>query len=323
MQREDLGRLARFEEARVINTDLDKIYDVLEKELKQSQKPDSIIGRFVVDGFGLLALYVLMFVLCDFTRSALTDGPYFGFKWIFFGPYYFFTKAPLLTRIWRSKKFLEDLAAFHNTQVDWPNARTCTSIGNSYTAGCNNAEEHHNQPVRDHLGKGLDWILSHVLGDGIGKFLTNSTCAQQGTTIAHMCASDRLNAAWNCYLFVCQQHGVTHIAPQINYPNSSGDYNAQTQNWDSVSKDAYSPYYWVYTAIYDVGSTIIGNDHTPVNLNPDYDADNNYCYNAGYLFENHLFGVPPWWIAEGGPDKDKCYYQQHYTNHELDYWDPV
>lgn len=323
MQNQNLERLARFGEAQVINSDLNKIYEVLEKEFKQSKKPDSIVGRFVVDAFGLMALYLLFFVLCDFTRGALTDGPYFGFKWIFFGPYYFFTKAPFMTRIWKSKKFLEDLSEMHRGDTDWPNERTCTAIGNSYTTGCNNAEEHHNKPVRDHLGKGLDWILSHALGDNVGKFLNNATCGEQGTTISHVCASDRLDAAWNCYLFLCQQHGIANVAPDKNWPNTVGGYDKQTEHWDGYSKSAYSPYYWVYTAIYDVGSQLSGSTHTPANLNPDYDADNNYCYNAGYLFRTNSLGIPPWWGAEDGNSKPPCYYQQNYTSHELDYWDPV
>lgn len=320
MQTENLERLARFDEARIINNDLNQMYKILEKEFKQEQKPDSIVGRIMIDTFGVLALYFLLFVLCDFTRAALTDGPYFGFKWLIWGPYYFFTKAPLMTRIWKSKRFLEDLAGFQSQQVDWPNARTCTSIGTSYSTGCNNAETHHRKPVRDHLGKGLDWILSHMLGDKIGKFINNATCDQQGTTISHACAADRVKACYDCYTFFCSAYGIRHVATQ-NHPNEGGDFDYQTGGWDGQSKEAYRKYYEVYCAVYDIGSTLFGNDHVPTNLNPEYDAFNNYCFNAGALFDALVFYRPNWWVTEDGYSKGPCYFQQNYVNHKLDYWD--
>lgn len=321
---EDLSRLARFEEASIVNNDLEDIYKVLEKELKIEEKPQSIIGRFVVDSFGLLVLYVLLFTLCDFTRAALTGGDFFGFKWIVFGPYYFFTKAPLMTRVWKSKKFLEDLANYDDTQTEWPNKRTCTSIGNSYTTGCNNDKSTPGGgPVRNHLGKGLDWTLRHIFGGGtIGKFLNNTTCEEQGTTISRMCASDRVQAAYDCYTFFCGAHGIERVA-DINDPNMPNGFNGQTNNWDGLSKEAYRKYYEVYTAVYDIGSVLMGNDHVPKNLNPTYDDFNNYCYNAGALFSSHTVGVPPWWLAENGPSEGPCFYQHNYEAHSLDYWDPV
>lgn len=321
MQREDLGRLAKFGEASIINKDLDKIYDVLEKEFKQSKKPDSLVGRIVVDGFGLLVLYLLLFVACDLTRAALTDGPYFGFKWLIWGPYYFFTKAPLMTRIWKSKKFLEDLSNYDTGDIDWPNQRTCTAIGQSYTTGCNNAETHHNKPIRDHLGKGLDWVLSHVLGGNVGKFINNSTCEEQGLTISHACAADRVKAAYDCYTFFCGAYGVGHVADQ-NKPNEPGTFENQTAGWDGNSKNAYSKYYEVYTAIYEVGSVLLGNSNVPKNLNPNYDNYNNYCYDAGFLYSEGWY-APPWWYAEEGSSKGPCYFQQNYKNHMLDFFDPV
>ena len=321
MQREDLGRLAKFGEAKVINNDLNKIYDVLEKEFKQSKKPDSIVGRVIVDGFGLLVLYLLLFVACDLTRAVITDGPYFGFKWLIWGPYYFFTKAPIMTRVWKSKKFLEDLSNYDSQNIDWPNTRTCTSIGQSYTTGCNNAETHHNKPIRDHLGKGLDWVLSHMFGGTIGKFLNNATCEQQGATISHTCASDRVDAAYDCYTFFCSAYGLGHVATR-NFPNEGGDFDYQTGGWDGNSKEAYRKYYEVYTAIYDIGSTLFGNSNVPTNLNPAYDDFNNYCFNAGALYAANWY-APPWWFAEDGPSKGPCFFQQNYKRHMLDFFDPV
>jgi len=324
MQNQNYDRLLKFGEASIIDSDLNKIYNVLEKELKQEKKPNSIVGRVAVDTFGILVLYFLLFILCDLTRATLTDGSFFGFKWIFWGPYYFFTKAPLMTRIWKSKKFLEELADFDGSasDVNWPNQRTCTSMGTSYTTGCNNSEEHHNRPVRDHLGKGLDWILSHILGKNIGKFINNSTCEEQGATIAHLCAQDRVKAAYDCYTFFCGAYGVSHIADKDG-PNHPGDFNAQTANWDGGSKEAYRKYYEVYTAVYDIGSDVFGNYGVPTNLNPTYDAFNNYCYNAQALFSANMFYRPPWYVAEDGASKGPCYFQQHYQEHMLDYFDPV
>lgn len=324
MQGEDLGRLAKFGEASIINNDLEKIYDVLEKEFKQSKKPDSIVGRVIVDGFGLLVLYLLLFVACDFTRAALTDGPYFGFKWLIWGPYYFFTKAPLMTRVWKSKKFLEDLASYETSDasVTWPNERTCSAIGTAYTAGCNVAQVHHRKPIRDHLGRGLDWILSHIFGDTIGKFINNSTCAEQGITISHTCAADRVDAAYDCYTFFCGAYGMGHTADR-NGPNEPGDLEQQTRGWDNGSKQAYGKYYEVYTAIYDIGTTVHGTGGVPSNLNPAYDSTNNYCYNPSSLFATNIFYAPPWWGAEDGASKGPCYFQQSYRNHILDYFDPV
>lgn len=326
MQREDLTRLAKFGEAKIINTDLEKIYEVLEKELKQEKKPDSLIGRVVVDAFGLLALYVLLFVLCDFTRSALTGGDFFGFKWIFFGPYYFFTKAPLMTRVWKSKKFLEDLADVRKGDVVWPNDLSCSVIGQFYIDGCSAEQSTHRHPVRDSLGSGLDWVLSHILPDSIGQFINNNSCGEQGETIAHACASDRLQAAYDCYEFFCQAHGLAHIAG-MNDPNRVGTFEQQTSGWDHYSTEAYQKYYNVYTSIYLIGSTLSGSDGTPTNLNPLIDRVDKYCFDAGSLFSSapYQFGIPPWWTAavSNGSATGPCYYQNNYKEHELDYWDPV
>lgn len=323
MQNQRYDTLAKFEEANVINSDLEKIYDVLEKELKQEEKPNSIVGRVLVDGLGILVLYFLLFIACDLTRAGMTGGGFFGFKWLIWGPYYFFTKAPLMTRVWKSKKFLEDLSSYEGSDpsITWPNERTCTSIGQAYTTGCNNAETHHNRPIRDHLGKGMDWILSHILGDNIGKFINNSTCEQQGATISHECASDRVDAAYDCYTFFCGAYGLGHVADR-NFPNEGGDFDYQTHGWDGNSKEAYRKYYEVYTSVYDIGTTVFGSSNVPSNLNPTYDDFNNYCFNAGALYAANWY-APPWWFAEGGPTKGPCFFQQNYKNHMLDFFDPV
>lgn len=321
MQAEQLDRMVKFGEAEIINNDLNKIYGVLEKELKQSKKPDSIIGRVVVDSFGLIVLYGLLFTVCDFTRAMLTDGPFFGFKWLFFGPYYFFTKAPLMTRVWKSKKFLEDLSDFKKTDYQWPNERTCSSIQDSYTAGCNSEQNTNRHPVRDHLGHGLDWILSHLLGGRLGKFINNSTCEEQGNTLGHVCANDRVTAAYDCYVFFCSAYGISKVFDK-NDPNGSGSFDDQTLGYDGHTKEAYRKYYEVYTAVYDIGRQNFGNStHVPDHLNPTFDSFNQYCYNAGALFDANIFAQPRWYVEANGSHQGPCFFQQNYGAHTLDYWD--
>ena len=324
MQNQNYDRLIKFGEADIINSDLEKIYGVLEKQLKQEKKPNSLVGRVFTDGFGIVILYLLLFFLCDLTRAGLTGGGYFGFKWLFFGPYYFFTKAPLMTRIWKSKKFLEDLAdTKRDGGIDYDPSRTCTQEGDIYRVACERDESHpHNHPVREKLGGGLDWVLRHTIGKHFGGLLGNATCEDQGTTIGQDCADNRLNRAWDCYLFICQQYQVGGQATDIDMPNleESGQ-NSIMRDWDDKSKYAYLAYKDVYVALYDVGSTHVGAYGRPTNLNPTFDTSNNYCINASFLFGTGLFARPNWWIQGGGTTQPVCYFQNNYMDHYLDYWD--
>ena len=329
--KQDLAKLYNYEESQVINKDLENIYKLMEKEFKRSKHPDSIVQRIFVDTFGVIVLYLVFFFLCDFTRSAILRTPYFGLTWLIFGPYYFFTGAPFMTRIWKSKKFLEDLAEASSDGLTYDPSKTCTQEGTYYKIGCEKEENHpHNHPVRDHLGKGLDWILRHSIGQHLGGVLGNSTCQDQSTTIAKDCANQRLQRAWNCYLFICNQHGVVNVAPNIDWPNTINSGNQQTRGWDTRSIQAYTLYSEVYNALYSVGSSVTGSASRPENLNPNFDVTNNYCINGATLFSYPVrndppsgFGQPPWWIAEEGSYQGPCYYQNNYSNHLLDYWDPV
>lgn len=323
MQAEELERLGKFYEAEIINSDLNKIYKELVDQTKQEKKPDSIIGRVVVDTFGLIVLYFLLFTLCDFTRAVITDSTFFGFKWLFFGPYYFFTKAPLMTRIWKSKKFLEDLSEAKSGGLVYDPQKTCTQEGEIYKAACNlNQANPHKHPVRDHMGDGMDWIIRHTIGKSFGGILGNSNCEDQSTTVAYDCANERLMKAWDCYQFVCDQYDLPDRAPTIDYPNVAASYHHQIQGWSSQSANAYLMYYEIYIALYDIGSDVIGDSSRPRNLNTSFDSNYNYCYSGATLFITG-FVPPPWWIAEGGFQKEPCYFQDNYTNHLLDYWDPV
>lgn len=328
MENRNIEKLATYDELKQVNESLEQIYKQLAKQTEDLEKPSGIADRVFVDLFGFAAMYLLLFFTCDITRSVITDEEMFGIKWLFWGPYYFFTGAPLLTRVWKSKKFLEDLAEVKSQGLEYDPQKTCSLEGGIYQEACEREENHpHQHPVRDNLGKGLDWILRHTVGKHLGGVLGNATCQDQGITIAMDCADQRLTRAYNCYTFFCEQHQLTHVA-DINLPNTSGSFGAQTAHWDTRSVEAYQIYYDIYHALYLTGSVAMGSDNRPTNLNPMFDNVNNYCFNANTLFQipagnNSNFGQPPWWIAERGWEQDVCYYQNNYTNHLLDYWDPV
>lgn len=331
MENVNLGRLATFDELNSVNKDLTNIYKELQKQTKDLEKPSGIADRLFVDLFGVGAMYLLLFFTCDITRSIVLDEEMFGIKWLFFGPYYFFTNAPIMTRLWKSKKFLEDLSDAKKNGIEYDPQKTCTQEGRIYELACDREDNHpHQHPIRDNLGKGLDWVLRHTVGKHLGGLLGNATCQDQAETIARDCADNRLTRAWDCYLFLCEQHGVIHVAPSIDWPNTSDTASAQTHGWDSRSQQAYQAYYDVYLALYDVGMTSIGTNSRPSNLNPEFDATNAYTINGLTIFSYPVredppsgFGTPPWWRAEDGWAQDKTYYQDNYTNHLLDYWDPV
>jgi hypothetical protein len=326
MEREDIGKLVSYEEIKQVNNSLEKIYKELSKQTEDLEKPSGLADRVFVDLFGFAAMYLLLFFTCDITRSIITNDEMFGVKWLFWGPYYFFTSAPILTRVWKSKKFLEDLAEVKSQGLEYDPQKTCSLEGGIYQEACEREEDHpHNHPVRDHLGRGLDWMLRHTIGKHLGGVLGNATCQDQGITIAMDCADQRLTRAYNCYAFFCEQHGCSHIA-DINWPNTEGSFGAQTNHWDARSVSAYQLYYDIFHALYLTGSTAMGSDTRPTNLNPQFDYTNNYCFNANILFQIPItndtgFGQPNWWRTDRGWEQDVCYYQNNYTSHLLDYWD--
>ncbi len=328
MEASTVGKLATYDELKEVNKSLEQIYRELSKQTKDLEKPSGIADRVFVDIFGVIAMYLLLFFTCDITRSIVTDEELFGLKWLFFGPYYFFTSAPLMTRIWKSKKFLEDLAEVKNEGLEYDPQRTCTAEGATYTAACNLDEDHPNRhPIKDNLGQGLDWILRHTVGKHFGGILGNGTCGDQGATIAADCADQRATRAYDAYTFFCEQHGVANVA-QPDQPNWAQGAPSDFHQWDTRSQQAYQAYYDVYVAIYNVGSSLHGTNSRPTNLNPLYDRTNNYCFNAKTLFSLMIttssgFGQPPWWIAEHGQEQGPCYFQDNYKNHLLDYWDQV
>lgn len=328
MEASTIGKLATYDELKEVNRSLEQIYAELSKQTKDLEKPSGIADRVFVDIFGVIAMYLLLFFTCDITRSIVTNEELFGFKWLFFGPYYFFTKAPLLTRVWKSKKFLEDLAEVKSDGLEYDPQKTCTVEGATYTAACNIDEQHPNRhPVRDNLGSGLDWVLRHTIGKHFGGILGNATCGDQGSTIAADCADRRTTRAYDAYTFFCEQHGVANVA-QPDQPNWARGAPSDFHQWDTRSQQAYQAYYDVYVAIYDVGSSLYGSNSRPTNLNPLYDRTNNYCFNAKTLFSLIInktsgFGQPPWWVANQGQEQGPCYFQDNYKYHLLDYWDQM
>lgn len=313
---------------RKTNKELDEVLKMMKKEFKYEKKPNSWVQRIFIDVFGAIVLYLFLFVACDFTRSVFTGSELFGFKWIIFGPYYFITDAPLLTRIWKSKKFLEDLSEVRQ-DLRWPDTRSCSDIGDSYEAGCRIANiPHRHHPIRDHIGDGLDWVIRHTIGKHFGGILGNATCEDQGTTIGRECVRDRVQAAWDCYIFLCDIYDVSHRAEDINWPNTVASHAGYFNTWDDKSKQAYQPYYDCYTNLYDIGSTVIAGTGEPSNINTDPDpALNCYRYPSsnGYWYMNK----PPWYqsylsdLIHTGTAETPCYFQQNYKQHMLDWWDPV
>ena len=291
-----------------INQSLNELVDINEKELKESEKPSSIINRVFIDAFGIVGLYLMFFVLCDFTRRILAGGELFGIKWLFWGPYYYITDAPIMTRIWESKKFLEDLSEVRNGEgFEWQEDYSCTQIGNTYLTNCNE-QTFHNHPIRDKVGDGLDWVIRHTVGKHFGGLLGNASCEDQSTTIADDCAYDRIKAIWAGYNAFCDLYPslISRRASDLNWPNTVSNNSGDLHGWNNYEWSAYHLYYDCYLAIYDIGSTVFTGHGTPSNLNPDYDSQNYYCYNAYTLWyeqqpgasEYLPFWPPPQWYTD-------------------------
>lgn len=339
-QQLDAGLKSFNEYMKDINGQLEELNQTENKEYYQSQRPSSIIGRVFDDIFGVVGLYLMLFILCDFSRVIVQGGDFFGMKYLFWGPYYYLTSAPLMTRIWESKKFLKDLGEVERGDgFTWPDERPCSTIGSDYTTECGKGVTR-NHPIKDKVGDGLDWLIRHTIGKSFGGILGNGNCTDQGTTIANDCALDRCTAIWNAYNAFCDQNDnlIKHRATDINWPNtvasSAGDFNG----WNSYDLDAYHMYYNSYLGIYDIGSTVFGGHGTPENLNPVLDTTNYYSLNAPMLFgliptyngTGVYFPVPDWfrdeayipWVHGEMSLVDFIrYFQLHYKEHTLDYWD--
>lgn len=342
MSIEQLTRLYTFDELNTIDKDLDEINKQLGKQTSLMERPDSIVQRVFVDLFGFIAMYLLLFFACDVTQAIVNDRSLFGFEWLFFGPYYFLTGAPLMTRVWKSKKFLEDLSELKSISLTYPDTQSCTQIGETYNENCQNAETHpHNRPLRSKLGPGIDWVLRHTIGKHFGGVLGSGSCIDQGTTLANDCAASRVQAAWDTYNFICDEYSsqIKHRATDINWPNTVASSAGEFNSWNHYDLTAYHIYYNTYIAIYEIGSTVFGGHGTPSNLNPLPDIVNYYTYNAAFLFgyfpnniqSGDVTFTPPNWFVTNAWDEYRHhnidyeefirYFQLHYQEHALDYWD--
>lgn len=321
-----------------INKQLVDMDKVMNEELYQSNKPDSIVNRVFVDLFGVFGLYIMLFILSDFTRVVLTGGSFYGLKWLFWGPYYYFTGAPLLTRLWESKKFLKDLAEVEkDADFVWPENQSCTQIGNTYEKNCEDGTVK-NHPIKDKMGDGLDWLIRHTIGKHFGGILGNGDCQDQGTTIAHDCAVDKVQALYDAYNAFCDMYPtlIYHRGSDINWPN--GVSNRDGENfWNGYEKAAYNAYYDGYLAIFDTGSPIHTSTDFPTNLNPSYDNVSFYCYNAnkvlgignyhgGLQYQYPLtWQIPSWypdfsWYSTDSTDykSNQMFFQLNYKDHIYD-----
>lgn len=344
---DELTKLYTFEELNTLDKDLELINKELNKQTNLLEHPNSFIQRIFFDAFGTAVLYCFLFFTCDITQAIINDRPLFGLEWLFFGPYYFFTGAPILTRVWKSKKFLEDLTELKTGGLEYPPDSTCTEVGTHYTNSCTSHEQHphRHHPLRNKLGRGIDWIIRHSIGKHLGGVLGSFNCTDQGSTIAKDCAYDRCLAIWNAYNLFCDQYDVIiNRATDMNWPNErpwTGNMlnNAPFSSWNDHEKAAYQCYYDSYIKIYQIGSTAVGDDGVPHDLMPDYDHDNYYSFNVAVLFHssrielynpiylNTFFGVPVWWTNETNPIPESDmesfirYFQLHIAEHTLDYWD--
>lgn len=320
-----------------IDKQLSEMNNTMDKELYQSKRPDSIVSRVFTDLFGVLGLYIMLFILSDFTRVVLTGSSFYGLKWLLWGPYYYFTGAPLLTRIWESKKFLKDLSEVEkDADFVWPENQSCTAIGQTYEKNCEDGTVK-NHPIKDKMGDGLDWLIRHTVGKHFGGILGNGNCLDQSTTIAHDCAVDKAQALWAAYNAFCDMYPsqIGERASDINWPNSIAN-PVGVNIWNQWEKAAYNVYYDGYHAIFDTGSDAHTPDDWPTNLNPSYDSYTYYCYNAAKLWGLNGFGgqdgysylnfpIPSWYYSQGqgiwGSSDYKynqMYFQANYKDHLYD-----
>lgn len=322
------------------NYELEQVVDELNKQLANANKPTGIVDRVFVDLLGAGVLYFLLFTVCDITRSIITGGDFYGFKWLVWGPYYYFTGAPIMTRIWKSKKFLEDLSEAKNEGLEYDPSRSCLIIGEAYNTACQIDTNSQKHPVRDKIGDTVGWVIEHTIGKAFGGLLGNATCSEQGTTISRDCSTRRAQEIYACYLFFCSQYtdiNPDHVATDYNWPNSVADGAAVFNNWNVYEKTAYKYYHDAYCKIFDIGSGFFGQTGEPNNLYPFFDNVNYYAYNVkdmylGGVSNQPVFSVPPWWTAEATPllngttqqsEEFIRYFQDHYLQHTLDFWDPV
>lgn len=306
-------------------------------------KPTGIADRVFIDIVGFIAIYFLFFLGCDITRNVITGQGFFNLYYIFWGPYYYITKAPLMTRYWKSKKFLKDLSELENEQIDWPLSETCQAVGATYEGNCDAYGGDTRGPIRKNLGAGLDWILRHTIGTHFGGLLSAGSCTDQGNVITAQCADDRLQAIWDCYNFVVDTYTDMYDlqrAGDIDWPNKYSSYapsfNAGVfYSWNDHSRNAYAAYQQAYCALYDIGSATWQGSGRPDNLMPNYDSTYYYSYFAEGLFgdvvwhgfiQTAIFDQPPWyrsnaWQYATGSELRARYFQTHYKEHLLDYWD--
>ena len=320
-----------------INTELADMDKIMNKELYESNRPDSIINRVFADIFGVIGLYLMLFILSDFTRTILTGSGLFGVKWIFWGPYYYLTKAPLLTRMWESKKFLKDLSEVEgDADFAWPENQSCYAIGQTYETNCKDHTTR-NHPIRDKMGDGLDWFIRHTIGKHFNGIFGSDNCEDQGTTISHDCAIDKVNALFAAYNGFCDLYPtlIFHRATSPNWPNGSSNDGGETY-WNDFERAAYNVYFEGYNMIFDTGSSLHTSTDWPTNVIQGYDSVSFYCYNANrawglgnYAGGTDDFGylnwgyIPSWYPSQGWYDTNTPEYKEQQMYFQLNYKDHV
>lgn len=65
--------------------------------------PESYLQRGIQDVFGIATGYFIFFLCANLLRSAITHTQLYPMYWSLFGPYYYMTKAPILTMEWNEE----------------------------------------------------------------------------------------------------------------------------------------------------------------------------------------------------------------------------
>lgn len=97
-----------------------------------NKEPQSWLSRIIADFFGVFIGYIGFFFILNFIRSSITHTPLYRWYWMYFGPYYFITKAPMLTNEWtREEELINDVEGSTCLQNAKNNYETCKSNGGS------------------------------------------------------------------------------------------------------------------------------------------------------------------------------------------------
>jgi hypothetical protein len=107
--------------------------DIRPPLVKVKEKPyQSWLSRLFTDILGVSVGYIGFFFILNFIRSGITRTPLYSWYWMYFGPWYYFTKAPLLTNEWQAEEsLLQDAEGNTCLQDARNNFENCRNEGGS------------------------------------------------------------------------------------------------------------------------------------------------------------------------------------------------